>query len=312
MSRKARPNVANLLARAQENVQAIEQSEAQRAPTQYLPVSALSPSPFQARRDFTKLSELVDDIREHGVLQPILVRPLGGEKYEIVAGERRWRASKEAGKVHIPAVVRPMSDVDAREFGLRENLQREDLNAYELARAVLEWTATHLGRPQDEVQEELGQNTPPAKTVEVLNQALKIVNRELTLQSYQRNYLALLRLPINLIEAIEQGASYSAVLALRPATPEQQREWLPKVIRGEWSRRQVRLALREAQPSPKPPRGAHSTSWTARWNAMESLLTDERRTHLDPQQQRKVEKLLQELSEVLQQKQLPREKRSKR
>lgn len=312
MSRKSRPNVANLLARAQENVQAIEQSEAQRAPTHHLPVSALSPSPFQARRDFTNLSELVDDIREHGVLQPILVRPLGGEKYEIVAGERRWRASKEAGKAHIPAVVRPMSDVDAREFGLRENLQREDLNAYELARAVLEWTATHLGRSEDEVQEELGRHTPPAKTVEVLNQALKIVNRELTLQSYQRNYLALLRLPINLIEAIEQGASYSAVLALRPATPEQQREWLPKVIRGEWSRRQVQLALRQAQPSPKPPRGVHSTSWTARWSAMESLLTDERRTHLDPQQQRKVEKLLQELSEVLQQKQPLREKRSKR
>lgn len=297
-SRKTRPNLTNLVARAQENVQAIEQSEAQRAPTRHLPVTSLSPSPFQARRDFTSLVGLVDDIRLHGVLQPILVRPLGDERYEIVAGERRWRASKEAGKAHIPAVIRPMTDEEAREFGLRENLQREDLNAYEVARAIVEWTAVQLGRPVKEVQEELGQNSPPAATLEVLTQALALVNRDLTLQSYQRNYLALLRLPSPLVKAIEDGASYSAVLALRSATPEQQQAWLPKIISGEWSRRQIQQALKEAKAQPKP-QGISADSWSAKWSDLAGWVSDERRAVLDSQQQEKVEQLLDELTRLL-------------
>lgn len=296
--RKTRPNLTSLVARAQENVQAIEQSEAQRAPTRHLPVAALSPSPFQARRDFTSLAGLVDDIRLHGVLQPILVRPLGDERYEIVAGERRWRASKEAGKAHIPAVIRPMTDEEAREFGLRENLQREDLNAYEVARAVVEWTAVQLGRPVKEVQEDLGRSSPPAATLEVLTQALSLVNRDLTLQSYQRNYLALLRLPAPLVKAIEDGASYSAVLALRSATPEQQQAWLPKVISGEWSRRQIQQALKEAKAQPKP-QSPSAESWSAKWSELAGWVSDERRANLDSQQQEKVEQLLDELTKLL-------------
>lgn len=296
---KGRPDLAKLMASAQENVQAIEQSEAQRAPTRHLPVDALSPSPFQARRDFTALSGLVDDIRIHGVLQPILVRPLGEDRYEIVAGERRWRASQEAGKAHIPAVIRPMTDEEAREFGLRENLQREDLNAYEVARAVVEWTAAQLRKSAKEVQDELGQNSPPTATVEVLNQALALVNRELTLQSYQRNYLALLRLPPTLIKAIEGGASYSAVLALRSATAEQQQEWLPKVIAGEWSRRQVQQALKEAKLQLDSSSASPTGSWTARWSSLQSLLNDEQQANLDSRKQERVERLLDELTRLL-------------
>ena len=81
------------------------------------------------------LEELASSIREHGVLQPILVRPLAGGRYELVAGERRWRAAKLAGLKEMPALVR--SDNDAREVAIIENLQRENLNPIEEAEALL-------------------------------------------------------------------------------------------------------------------------------------------------------------------------------
>lgn len=309
MTRKSRPDLSQLVGRAQENVQAIEQSEAQRAPIQYLPVSALQPSPFQARRDFSTLTDLVEDVKANGVLQPILVRPVGSG-YEIVAGERRWRASREAGKPHIPAVVRAMSDHEAREFGLRENLQRENLNAYELAQAILEWTAERLGRPRAEIQAELGQNMPPESTVEALLEALHLVGRDLTLKSYQRNYLSLLRLPTHLVEAIERGASYSAVLALRSVSPQQQQEWLPKVLSGEWSRRQVqqavqaaKVSIRATEQAGKAPQQDNSTEqetgWTRQWRNLGEKLTPETQRHLSQRKRKRVEALLAELEELL-------------
>ncbi len=94
----------------------------------------IRPNPFQPRRMFAKeaLDELVASIREHGVLEPLLVRK-AEEGYELIAGERRWRASQEAGLKVVPVVVRQASDLEALELGLIENLQRADLNVIEEA-----------------------------------------------------------------------------------------------------------------------------------------------------------------------------------
>jgi len=98
-----------------------------------LPISMIEPSPKQPRRHFDELllNELADSIRIKGILQPILVRPVGNGRYEIVAGERRWRASQIAGLHEIPVVIRAFSEADGFEAALIENIQRADLNPME-------------------------------------------------------------------------------------------------------------------------------------------------------------------------------------
>ena len=115
-----------------------------------LPVDLLQRSPYQPRVDFKpgSLQELADSIKAQGVVQPIVVRPLSqGEKFEIIAGERRWRASQLAGLHEVPAVVRKLDDKAAMCLSLIENIQREDLNPLEqaraLARLMVEFDMTH-------------------------------------------------------------------------------------------------------------------------------------------------------------------------
>jgi len=100
-----------------------------------LPIAEIAPDKNQPRKHFEpeSLSELAQSIRQHGVLQPITVRPNPAGGYQIIAGERRWRAAREAGLTEIPAIVREVSDADAMELALIENLQREDLNPVEEA-----------------------------------------------------------------------------------------------------------------------------------------------------------------------------------
>jgi ParB family chromosome partitioning protein len=100
-----------------------------------IPIADIQPSPYQPRRHFDNeaLTELANSIANQGLLQPVVVRarPQGG--YELIAGERRWRAAKQVGLTKIPAVIRTISDAEASAFGLIENMQREDLNAMEEA-----------------------------------------------------------------------------------------------------------------------------------------------------------------------------------
>ena len=100
-----------------------------------LKISELEPNREQPRREFDEkaMAELADSIAQHGLLQPLLVRPLFGGGYQIVAGERRWRAARMAGLSEVPAVVREMSDHEVMELALIENLQREDLTPLEEA-----------------------------------------------------------------------------------------------------------------------------------------------------------------------------------
>ena len=101
-----------------------------------LSIADVAANPHQPRRQFTNeaMTELIASVRAHGVLQPILVRPVAGGSYEIIAGERRWRAAQAVGLHEIPAVVRALDDRMAFEIALIENIQRSDLNAIEEAR----------------------------------------------------------------------------------------------------------------------------------------------------------------------------------
>lgn len=126
-----------------------------------LKISDIEPNRSQPRREFNEeaLGELADSIAQHGVLQPLLVRPIPGGGYQIVAGERRWRAARMAGVSELPAVVREMNDGEVMELALIENLQREDLNPLEEAQGYQSLVETY-GLTQDEVAKTVGKSRP--------------------------------------------------------------------------------------------------------------------------------------------------------
>lgn len=125
-----------------------------------VPVNDIDPNPFQPRRVFDQqsLEELAASIREVGVVQPVILRRTG-LRYQIVAGERRWRAARQAGLKAIPAVVRDLSDPEAMEFALIENIQRQDLNPIEEARAY-QSLMTSRGLTQEAVALRVGKSRP--------------------------------------------------------------------------------------------------------------------------------------------------------
>ncbi|OLC30391.1 MAG: hypothetical protein AUG08_13195 [Acidobacteria bacterium 13_1_20CM_2_55_15] len=122
-------------------------------------IDRILPNSQQPRKNFDEeaLNELADSIREHGVIQPIVVRPLEDGFFELVAGERRWRAAQRAGLFRIPAVIRQATEHAALEIALIENLQREDLNPIEEAEAY-ERLITEFGMTQEEVARRVGKN----------------------------------------------------------------------------------------------------------------------------------------------------------
>jgi ParB family transcriptional regulator, chromosome partitioning protein len=124
-----------------------------------VPVSEIRPNPLQPRKVFAPaaLDELVRSIKASGVIQPVVVRSAGSSGYELIAGERRWRAAKEAGLVRIPAIVRDASDAEALQLALIENLLREDLNPMEEAEAFQRLIA-EFGWTQDELGERVGRD----------------------------------------------------------------------------------------------------------------------------------------------------------
>lgn len=124
-----------------------------------LPVSAISPNPHQPRRSFDEegLAGLTASVAELGVLQPVLVRQLGEGQWQLVAGERRWRAAKRAGLRTIPAVVRDVGDTDAVEHALVENLHRQDLNPLEEA-AAYQQLLEDFGLTHDQLASRVGKS----------------------------------------------------------------------------------------------------------------------------------------------------------
>ncbi|MEM9262763.1 MAG: ParB/RepB/Spo0J family partition protein [Pseudomonadota bacterium] len=128
-------------------------------PQRTLPTAFLVPDPTQPRRYFNEdaLEELANSIRHRGLLQPILVRPRGKDEYQIVAGERRWRAAQRAQLHEVPVVVRELTDDEAAEIALIENVQRVDLNAIEEAMAY-QRLADHFGRTQEQIAKAVGKS----------------------------------------------------------------------------------------------------------------------------------------------------------
>lgn len=230
------------------------QAKPQGPAVRQIPLDLLEPNPFQPRTamDQGALAELTQSVRAHGILQPLLVRPHpdATERFQIVAGERRWRAAGSAGLHEVPALVQAMSDSEAAAIALIENLQRQDLNAIDEAEGY-DRLLTQFGLTQEALGEAVGKS-----------------------RSHIANTLRLLNLPASVKEAVRKGAISAgharALLALpQPDTA------LREVIGKQLSVRQTE-ALANRPPRPAPESGDDTSRGpSADAKALEALLVQQ-------------------------------------
>ena len=196
--------------------------------TNTIAIDQIDPNPVQPRRVFQtdSLHQLADSIRSHGIIQPLVVR-LNGERFQLVAGERRWRAAKIAGLIEVPAVVQEISDERLLEITLIENVQREDLNPMELAMAF-DRMARELNLSQDEIGERTGKD-----------------------RSTISNSIRLLQLPPDLQQLVAErrlSAGHARCLLTLP-DEEMQRKLAEKIVAQGLSVRQVeRVTKKMTEP----------------------------------------------------------------
>jgi len=162
-----------------------------------IPVDEIQPNAYQPRKNFSEesLDELTNSIKSYGVLQPIVVRRRGRSGYEIIAGERRWRACKRAGLKEIPAIIKDAKDVDSAILALIENIQREDLNFIEEAEGYRQ-LIQECGVTQEQLAMKLGKSQSTiANKMRILKlppEIIKIISQE---KLSERHARALLKLP---------------------------------------------------------------------------------------------------------------------
>jgi ParB family chromosome partitioning protein len=199
---------------------------------QTLPIEFLKPNPNQPRKRFDRgeIENLAESIKVRGLIQPIVVRPIAYEHYEIVAGERRWRAAQIALVPDVPVVIRELSDEAAAEIALIENVQRVDLNPIEEAAAYQRLVDVY-GRTQDEIATAVGKS-----------------------RSHVANMLRLIALPPKCRKALEDGA-ISAGHARALLGAQDPDAALAAVLKGELSVRETEALVRrlEAAPGAPPP-----------------------------------------------------------
>ena len=205
-----------------------------------LAITEIEPNRDQPRKQFdpTALSELADSIKEYGVLQPLVVRPLPDGSYQLVAGERRWRASRMAGLSSVPVVIRELTDSQAMELALIENLQREDLNAIEDAAGYRE-LMDRFGLTQEQVAQRVGKSRP------VITNAMRLLN-----------------LPEDVREMVVDGrlsAGHARAL-LSLEDEEMIRVLAREIIKKGLSVRQVEAIVKKSKQLVKPPK-APPTAW---------------------------------------------------
>jgi ParB family chromosome partitioning protein len=213
------------------------QTAAPEGDVQRLAIEHVTPNPNQPRRDFDEaaLLELAQSIEREGIIQPMIVRKTGSNQYQIIAGERRWRAAKLAGLQQVPVIVRTADDQQALELAIVENIQREDLNPIELAIAF-QRMATELSLSHDQI----GQKTGKERTTIT-------------------NSVRLLQLPGELqgMVATRQLSPGHARALLKFEDEQTQREIAQRCVTEGWSVRQIEQFTRPHAKSqkPKPPDG---------------------------------------------------------
>lgn len=245
----------------------------------------------QPRRYFDPdaLKELVSSVKQHGILQPLLVRPLKTGGYELVAGERRYLAASEAGLTEVPVTVRELTDEEAFQFALIENLQRADLTPVEETEGILQLLALHLGQSVDSVPSKLRQlfnsefrsssqkikeplaaidnnviispdnstNQPVATELNLERQQVEQVFKALGLMSWESfvtNRLSLLNLPKDILAVLRSGRiAYTKAKAIARVKNEKSRtQLLEKAIANNWSLSEIQAQIKAVLPTKQP------------------------------------------------------------
>jgi ParB family chromosome partitioning protein len=236
----------SLLPRTQTHVQAhtpaTPPAEAEGGKPREIAIDKIDPNPFQTRTQINEeqLAELSASIAANGVVQPILVRPLANGRFQLIAGERRWRASQKAGKTTVPAILRQVSDEQAMEITIVENLQRADLNPIEQAHAF-----ERLSREFHMTQEQMAQRTGKDRATIA-------------------NFLRLLKLPTSVQVRVETGilsfGHARTLLALEHA--EEMEKAAQHIVNNSLSVRQTETYVQglidpsrkvKKEPKPEPP-----------------------------------------------------------
>ncbi|BDG25262.1 ParB/RepB/Spo0J family partition protein [Thermus thermophilus] len=282
--------------------------EAKSPATSFLPLDLLVPSP-QPRKRFENLEALAESIREKGVLQPLLVRPLGDGRYAIVAGERRYRAARMAGLSEVPVRVVELSEKEARLFALVENLQREDLNPYEETVGVLALLSEDLGKPVEEVvgllhrmwnevRGKVTRNVAGNPEIQRVEELFRTLGR-MSWESFVRHRLPLLNLPEDLKAALEEGAiPYTAALELKKVKDASLRRDLLEEARAGLSLRDLKARVRELLRKEKAPKPWHREVGERLLRLDLEALPPEKRAVVD-QKLKELEGLLVEISRIL-------------
>jgi ParB family transcriptional regulator, chromosome partitioning protein len=259
----------------------------------------------QPRRYFDgeKMAQLVQSVKEHGILEPLLVRPLESGKYELVAGERRLRAAKMAKLKDVPIVVRELDDNQALQVALLENLQREDLNPVEETEGLLNLLTLNLECGQEEILDALTQMATAQKKgtqlsgnvsrrVESITDILRSTVG-LTPESFRTSRLPLLKLPADVLEMVREGKlEYTKARAIARIKDDQiRKDFLKEAIAQNLSLNQIKERLKDlAEPAAKEP------------TVSDRLVSISRKVKQgldDPKKQRRLERLLQELESLV-------------
>ncbi|MDD2418574.1 MAG: ParB/RepB/Spo0J family partition protein [Oscillospiraceae bacterium] len=219
-----------------------------------LRISEIEPNRAQPRKQFEEeaLAELSDSIAQHGVLQPLLVRPLTDGSYQLVAGERRWRAARMAGLTEVPVVIRETTDRQAAELALIENLQREDLNPMEEARGYKVLMDNH-GLTQEETAKAVNKSRPAVA-----------------------NALRLLNLPDTVANLVSEGslsAGHARAILSIP-TKQEQEEAAKAVIRGGLSVRDIEKMAKKSNTDMKSNKKPPTATRNSFYDEVELALTE--------------------------------------
>jgi ParB family transcriptional regulator, chromosome partitioning protein len=226
-------------------------------PSTEVPVDKIRLPKDQPRKyfDSAKMCELVESVREYGILEPLLVRPLANGEYELVAGERRYRAAKEVGLDTVPIVSRDLNDQDAIRIALVENLQREDLNPVEETEAILSLLTIELNLSKEDVTSLLNQVANAKKRgqeltrnvsrqIEQVGEVLSSI-ADITPETFRTTRLPLLNLPSNILDSLRQGQiEYTKAKAIaKVKDPEQRQALLKRAIDEGLSLSQIRAEI---------------------------------------------------------------------
>lgn len=283
--------------------------EADNSSKNSVPLNSIELPSSQPRRyfDSQSMQSLVESIKTDGILQPLLVRPLTQDKYELVAGERRYRAAKEVGLTEVPVVIRELTEQQALHIALIENLQREDLNPVEETEGILELLSNELGchkedairllyRMQNDVQRKNDNviSQPEAETVIKIFTELGLMSWE----SFVSNRLSLLKLPKNILEALRKGQiEYTKARAIAKIKDEEARnELLDAAIADDLSLTQIK----ERVAALKTDAGEEKAEDTLK-TQIKAALTKVNKSKVwdDPKKQKRLQKILTDLESLL-------------